>query len=422
MPLPTALPTGAAALFWGVITFSVLVVLHEGGHFLAARLFGVKVHEFMLGLPGPALRWRSKNGGVTYGVTAIPLGGYVRIAGMEPGAEDALLAQALGLLADRRRIDAEDLARDLRTDLQRATALLTTLEDYAVAGLEGDQYVALVTREEGESDDALLGRLRAHVFRGQPTWKRIVILAMGVLVNLVTALLIFTVTLSIWGLPTTTSKISSVQAGSGAAAAGVVPGDTVLAINGKHVSWDGLLAIVHASRPGVHVALTVRHNAASRTVVATLGTRPDGSALLGIAPTVVDIPMAPLAALGKSLEWTGLVFVSVGQFFNPHTFAASVSSARSVVGISYEVASAAKAGALQYSWLFALLSLSLGVLNILPIPPLDGGKVAVEIIESTIRRPIPRRISLTVSAVGATLLFSLIFYLMYADIVRYIVK
>ena len=62
---------GFAALFWGVITFSLLVVVHEGGHFLAARLFGVKVHEFMVGLPGPAIRFRGSK--TTYGITAIPL-------------------------------------------------------------------------------------------------------------------------------------------------------------------------------------------------------------------------------------------------------------------------------------------------------------------------------------------------------------
>lgn len=425
MPLPTALPTGAAAIFWGVITFSILVLLHEGGHFLAARLFGVKVHEFMLGLPGPAVRWRSRRSGITYGVTAVPLGGYVRIAGMEPGGEDGLLPAALGLLADRRTLDADTLARDLDVDAARAAQLLATLEDYAVAEPDADTpgYAALIERATGESDADLLARLRAHVFRGQPTWKRIVILAMGVLVNLVTALLIFTVTLSIWGLPTPTLTIASVQAASAAQHAGILAGDTVLDVNGRHVTtWQGLLSAIGSSRPGAVVLVTYRRGAAVRTVPAKLGTGTGGRPLLGITSKERNVPLAPTAAFAQSLQWTGLVFVAVGQFFNPRTFAASVGNARSVVGISYEVAAAAKAGALQYAWLFALLSLSLGVLNILPIPPLDGGKVAVEIVETAMGRPIPRRVALAISAVGAALLFSLIFYLMYADIVRYIVK
>ncbi len=82
------------------------------GHFLAARAFGVKVHEFMVGLPGPALRLHTKN--MDWGVTAVPLGGYVRIAGMEPGAEDELLGEALVAVRDRGPLDAAALAADAR--------------------------------------------------------------------------------------------------------------------------------------------------------------------------------------------------------------------------------------------------------------------------------------------------------------------
>ena len=74
--------TVLADIFWFIVTFSILVVLHEGGHFLVARAFGVYVHEFMIGLPGPALRFHGKK--TDYGITAVPLGGYVRISGMEP--------------------------------------------------------------------------------------------------------------------------------------------------------------------------------------------------------------------------------------------------------------------------------------------------------------------------------------------------
>ena len=240
------LPTGAAAIFWGVLTFSILVVLHEGGHFLAARAFGVKVHEFMLGLPGPALRWRSKRSGVVYGVTAIPLGGYVRIAGMEPGSEDELLGRALGLLVDRGRIDSADLASELAIPTDRASALLATLEDYRAAEtVEGwPESRPVVQREAGEDDAALLARVRSSVYRGQASWKRIAILAMGVLVNLATAVLVFTVVLSAFGLPVPSDKpvVGSVQSGSAAAVAGLRPGDVVLTIEGARISALGAAA------------------------------------------------------------------------------------------------------------------------------------------------------------------------------------
>jgi len=422
------LPTGAAAIFWGVLTFSILVVLHEGGHFLAARAFGVKVHEFMLGLPGPALRWRSKRSGVVYGITAIPLGGYVRIAGMEPGSEDELLGRALGLLVDRGRIDSTDLASELAIPKDRASALLATLEDYRAAeAIEGwPESRPVVQREAGEDDVALLARVRSSVYRGQASWKRIAILAMGVLVNLATAVLVFTVVLSAFGLPVPSDKpvVGSVQSGSAAAVAGLQPGDVVLNIEGATVArWGLLQEKIAAYRPGQTVHVGISRNAVPMSVSVTLGARTDTPtvAFLGVGPGEDHERLPVLAALKTSFGYIGLTFVAIADFFNPTKFAASVSNARSVVGISYEVARAAEAGPFEYAWLVAVLSLSLGVMNILPIPPLDGGKVAVEIVEALVRRPIPKKISYALSGIGAALLFSLIFYLMYADVMRYVV-
>ena len=103
---------------------------------------------------------------------------------------------------------------------------------------------------------------------------------------------------------------------------------------------------------------------------------------------------------------------------HPSQFVQNLQGARSVIGISAEVAQAVRNGPLDYAWLLALLSLSLGVMNILPLPPLDGGKVALELIERAVGHPIRRELAYGVSAAGAILLFALIGYLMYADIVR----
>jgi regulator of sigma E protease len=420
-----SLPSGPAAIFWGVITFSLLVVLHEGGHFLAARTFGVKVHEFMLGLPGPALRWRSKRTGISYGVTALPLGGYVRIAGMEPGAEDELLGAALGLVVDRRTIDAATLATELSVPRERANALLTTLEDYLAAAPVEDSMdsSALVERLPSETDEQLLTRVRSTVYRGQPAWKRITILAMGVIVNILSAIIILVLALTIIGVPKPVPTIASVYANTGAAAAGLRRGDTITSIDGRAVSdWTALKAILKTAKPGVALQVGIRRGGTLTTVKVTPTAATDGTAQLGVQAVANNVPVAFGEAVQLSLSLTGQVFVAVGRFFNPSTFAASLQGARSVVGISYEVATAASEGVLPYAVLVALLSLSLGIMNILPIPPLDGGKIAVELVEAVLRRPVPRRLSLAVSAVGTLLLFSLIFYLMYADVLRYIVN
>jgi regulator of sigma E protease len=423
-----SMPTGVAALFWGVVTFSLLVVIHEGGHFLAARVFGVKVHEFMVGLPGPAFRVKSERSGTSYGITAIPLGGYVRIAGMEPGAEDPLLGRALALLADRHRLGPSELAGEFASsgvDHARATAMLTTLEDYGAAEPIADwpESHSLVDRDEGETDEALLSRVRSNVYRGQPTWKRITILCMGVLFNLLAAMLIFTVTLSVWGYDVPSTQLNTIVKDSAAAKAGLRVGDRITAIDGKPIiEWEALLASTSAHKPGDKTSVTVLRDGRAMTFELALGSDAAGHAFLGVGPKPVRKRFTVLGAAKESVVWTGMVFVAVGRFFNPSTFTASLSGARSIVGISYEVAAAVKAGPINYAWMVALLSLSLGVMNILPIPPLDGGKIAVELIEKLFRRPLRREINYAFSAIGTVLLFSLIFYLMYADVVRYIVK
>jgi regulator of sigma E protease len=425
MTAVTNLPSGGAAIFWGVITFSLLIVLHEGGHFVAARAFGLKVHEFMLGLPSPGLRWRSKRSGVTYGVTILPLGGYVRIAGMEPGHEDEMLGSALGLLVSRARLDAGDMAAYLGVPRDRATALLTTLEDYGAAQAVDDSmdWIPLVSHGPGEDDATLLGRVRSHVYRGLPTWKRVTVLSMGVLVNITSAIVILTLALTLVGIPTPTTKLQAIAVDGPAATAGLVAGDRITSIDGARISsWDQLKATLAKATPGVPIAVGVVRGTVAVSVKVTPTKNTGGGGYLGVTAGLANVPMGFAGAVGQSFAMVGAVFVAIGRLVNPSTFAQSLQGARSVVGISYEVATAAQEGPLAYAWMVALLSLSLGVMNILPVPPLDGGKIAVEIGERIFGRRMPRKVSLAFSAVGTLLLFSLIFYLMYADVVRYIIK
>jgi regulator of sigma E protease len=420
-------PSLLAIIFWGIVTFSLLVVIHEGGHFFAARAFGVRVHEFMIGLPGPALRYRSKRSGIAYGVTAIPLGGYVRIAGMEPGAEDELLGPALKATAVAGAMDSGTLADTLRIPRDRASSLLRTLEDWGSvqhrAGDEGDVYRPLVTSAEDVDPAQLLAGERRHVYAGLKTWQRITVLSMGVLMNLLTAILLLTVTLSIVGYPQPSLTLAGVAKASPAAAAGLTAGDSLVAIDDRKLAdWPALLAAVASRKPGDSATVSYLRAGTPRTVTVVLASHKQGRLpFLGVISKETQYRPSPFKAAGLSLQWTGLVFVAIAQFFNPATFATSIQGARSVVGISVETARAASSGVADYVYIVALLSLSLGVMNLLPLPPLDGGKIVLELVEKVMRRPIPKAVSLGFSLAGALLLFSLIGYLMYSDVIRYVI-
>jgi regulator of sigma E protease len=414
-----------SAIFWGILTFSILVVLHEGGHFAVARAFGVKVHEFMLGLPGPAIRWQGKN--TTFGVTAIPLGGYVRIAGMEPGPEDPRLADALAFVTKNRETSAVELSDEFGYDLSDAEGLLVTLADWGAINppptRNDSVYSAIHPAALAQDPVALLDVARTITYRGLSTWKRIAVLSAGVLVNLASAVLVFVLVLTLYGVPSQTLRVDIAAPTGAAAAAGIISGDTVSSINGKKLAeWNDLISTLGTFKPGDQVTVVVDRVGSPKTFSVTLGRSETGDARLGIQVATENVRMAPGAALKESFMWIGLVFKAIGGFFNPGTFKQSVSGSMSVVGVSVEVSRAVQRGPIDYAFLVALLSLSLGVMNILPIPPLDGGKVALEIIEGVTRRQIPRKVAYGLSLTGALLLFSFIGYLMYADVVKFIVK
>jgi regulator of sigma E protease len=412
-----------SAIFWGILTFSILVVLHEGGHFLTARSFGVHVHEFMIGLPGPAVRFHGKK--TDYGITAIPLGGYVRISGMEPGPEDPLLGPALAYITAERSATATSLAEALGVDDAQADSLLYTLVDWNAIGTVPDsdgEYVASFPAKLAENPRELLDEARSTTYRSLSTIKRIVVLSAGVVVNLVSAILVFVLVLTLYGVPKQTLTVATTLPAGAAAAAGMRSGDTVRSFDGTVLQdWEALLADLAKHKPGDVVEVTVDRDGATLTKTITLGKNESGGAQLGIGVTQTRVRLSVGEALKDSFMWIGLVFKAIGGFFNPATFQTSVSQSSSVVGISVAVSRAVESGPIDYAFIVALLSLSLGVMNILPIPPLDGGKIVVEIWEAIIGRPLSRTFSIGLSATGTLLLLVFISYLMYSDVMKYVV-
>ncbi len=313
-------------IFWGVITFSLLIVIHEGGHFLSARMFGVKVHEFMLGLPGPAIRFEGKK--TVYGVTAIPLGGYVKIAGMEPGPEDPLLQDALAHLTREQHLDGDGLAALMDIDVEHADALLYTLADWGAASRADRKstiYDAVYPAEAAADPAALLTTARAETYRALPLWKRIVVLSAGVVLNLLTAILVFTIVLSAYGVPEVSLKIAGVAPKGAAVAAGLAAGDRITKIGSTQLeTWDDLVSTVARYKPGNEVDVTYVRNGQTRTATLTLTKGPQGRAFLGVEAGQELVRMSPVKALGQSFVYVGMMFKAVTDFFRPSTFETSL--------------------------------------------------------------------------------------------------
>lgn len=416
-----------SAIFWGILTFSLLVFLHEGGHFLAARAFGVKVHEFFIGLPGPSLSF--KRNATRYGVTAIPLGGYVKIAGMEGDGKDDRLVPLLRYFASGNPSDYDSVISYLSSiseseeTPQAYDALIATLEDWGhiTFNEETGVWECTFVLVEDESDEELIARAKVGTYLGLNRYKRIAVLLSGVFVNIVVAIAIFTIVLSVFGFYDDLGSITPLENGP-AAASGLIEGDRVLSVNNhKTKNFEEISQQISKFQPGENVYVEYQRNGNTALIEVALAQRPDDAAApyMGIQPYLEHTTVTVPKAFGMSFGYIKMTLKALAGFFSPATFQESVSQSSSIVGIAVITAKAAESSALDYAWIVAAISLSLGIMNMLPIPPLDGGKVLMEIIGGIRKKDVPIQVQTKLSMIGFGLLMILVVVLMYNDISRF---
>ena len=351
------------ALFQFTIPFlvllGILVFVHELGHFLVAKKLGIKVLKFSLGFGPPLLsrRW----GETEYLISAVPLGGYVKLFGEDPAEE----------------LDAEETRRS---------------------------------------------------FSARPVWHRIGVVVAGPLMNFVLAVVVFSV-LSLFGSPVPLPVIGEVSADMPAAAAGIESGDRVVAINGEVVeTWEDLARLVVASG-GDQIDVVVARGEETLTFQITPARRNGHNLLgeevekpmIGVAPSgevVVKrhpVWQAPWIGVLETVKWTGLTLdvlrkMVLGQV-SPRTLGGPIA-------IAQMAGETARAGLLSFLFLVAVLSVNLGVLNLLPIPILDGGHMLFFVIEAVRGKEVSLRNREVAQQIGLAILLLLMVYVFYNDIVR----
>ncbi|HIW76505.1 MULTISPECIES: site-2 protease family protein [Gordonibacter] len=352
-------------ILYATIVLGILVFIHEGGHYLASRAFGVRVTEFMLGLPGPSIGFTK--GGTKFGVTPFLLGGYAKVCGMEPGEMSPHLEAALASLYRRGTANMEDIARDCGISDDDAYEALEELVEWgsAVGPTKKDQFNTYRAPEVKPGKKALaagavaysLGEARPvdnphelfeseyrQQYRSLPFWKRSVILVAGVVVNLVFAVLLFVILFSVLGLDMTNPETGAVQ----------------------------------------HVVLN------------------------------------PLQAIQFGFMYIGTVVQFVIGLFNPATAADTVSNSSSIIGIAAMSKTYFDMGAAYAIFFTAMISVSLGIMNLLPIPPLDGGRLVIEIFQKVSRKVVSMRALNYMSLAGMALFLCFFLFVANQDIQRFV--
>jgi regulator of sigma E protease len=406
--------TGGVYLI-GIVGLLFLVLVHEAGHFFAARAVGMKPTKFYLGFPPAAIR-RRRNG-IEYGIGVIPLGGYVKIPGMfRPAERDA--QRYFGPL-ESAHPETVPLVDDIRTALRALDerALLPGLDalERRLAALPSSS----VTRLAANGIEELRDGTSASAYWRQATWRRIVAIAAGPFANLLAAVVLLTA-VNVIGLPVALSMaVAKVQPGSPAAKGGLLQGDVIRELAGKEVTSAEQAHDVIQAAKGRGVLVVVERNGARIPVGTITPRRQDGEYLLGLEWSIAyrkdSVPRAVQRAAGQSLDVSRQIVTGLPRLIHPK----ERKQVSSVVGIVHASGEAIRAGTRYYLSILALISISLGILNLLPFLPLDGGHIVVALVERVRRRSLRRELVERFSMIGFALVGIMMYIGVTNDVQRY---
>ena len=272
--------------------------------------------------------------------------------------------------------------------------------------------------------EEFLAHERSRTYLGVGALKRIVMLVAGPLVNIVLAFAIITCSYMVreFSYVPDVSVIGGVEQGTPAEAAGLAAGDQITAVGDTEVStWNGLVeALEPYLSSGTDFELTFERDGQQRTTLVDL---PDGEAteLFGILSSVASYRLTPAQAVQATFDYTGQVASYVAQLLNPSHTMEVLDQSSSVVGISAMASEAASESLSSLLILAAALSMSLGFMNLIPVPPFDGGKILIELIQLVIRRPLPQRVQLGLSYVGVAFMLFVFVVVLKNDLVRFVI-
>jgi len=380
-------------IFVAIVGLGLLVFIHELGHFVVSLALGMRPRRFYVGFP-PAL-WKTSRNGIEYGIGAIPLGGFVKIPGMhrpapvdvDVGTSRALQeAPALGGATSRLRnalaTGDHDAARDA----------LGVLRSLAAERELSSQASTALAKGLDDLDDAL----GPDAYWRAPTWKRVAAIAAGPLANIALALVLFA-GLYMTSVGSATTTVDQVSPGSPAAVAGLAPGDRIVSIDGTAVQAEDISKLISGSE-GKPLEVLVVRDGGLVALPRTSARESDGRYRLGFVLAGEGLPA--YQAIGESFRLSWRVTREIGTSLGRLVTGEGRQDISSPVGIVQGSSDAAKQGTENFLFVLGLISLSIALLNLLPLLPLDGGHIVFAVAEGIQGRAVRREVYERVSVVG----------------------
>ena len=346
-----------------------LIFIHEMGHYLAGRWFGVKADAFSIGFGHEILGWTDRQG-TRWKVGWLPLGGYVKFAG-----------------------------------------------DMNPASTPSEEWLALPAEE------------RNRTFQAKPVWQRFIIVAAGPLVNFLFAILVYVALFASYGQPQTPPVAAAIREDSAAAAAGFQPGDRVLRIDGREIGrFEDMITYI-AIRPGQPMRFDIDRGGRQLTLDVTPRTdiqrdRFGNEARIGVVglqrPGIEVVRLQPHQVVGAAFVQTGdtvrMMVVTLGQLIRGQRSLQEMGGPLKIAQFSGQQASL---GWLDFVLFMALISINLGFINLLPIPLLDGGHLLFYTIEGVRRKPLGLQAQEWAFRTGLAVLLALMIFVTFNDLASF---
>ena len=391
-----------------ILGLALLIFVHEVGHFVGSLAVGLRPRKFYVGFPPPIVRKTRK--GIEYGIGMIPLGGFVTIPGMHrPIPHDAerrfsrAVAEVPALAGPVDRVKRSLEVEDFPSTLGEVDELEQVLGEQPLSP------GARTTADKGVIE--LRDALGSDAYWKAPIWKRLVAIGAGPAANVALAIVLFTfLFMTVAGNATSTVATIAPELAAGvdspAQTIGLRPGDRIVAINDQRVSADEIADTIAGSQ-GRAILLTVARNGQELELGPVAAQLIDERYRLGFGLEGEGLGFFP--SFVRAVEVTGTISKEIVKSLGRLVTGDGRKDVSSPIGITRASSDAVQQGASNYLWVLGLISLSLALLNLLPLLPLDGGHILFALVEGARGRFVRREIYERVSVIGLAVVLLLFF-------------
>ena len=409
-----------------IFIFGVIVVVHEFGHFYFAKKAGILVREFAIGM-GPKIFAHTGKDGTLYTIRILPLGGYVRMAGwgedkteIKTGTPASLGLNEAGVVTrinlsgkqlDNLSLPMNVTSFDFEEKLEITGLVLEESKTYKV------DHDATIVEEDGT--EVRIAPLDVQ-YQNATVWGRLITNFAGPMNNFILGILLFIFLMFMQGgVADLSSNAVSITDGGALQAAGLVTGDKILSVNGDATdSYTEVATIISKAAEDATTApsfdLVVEHDGATKNVTVT-AEKVDGTYRIGISPILKTGFVDKIVGGFQEAGATALLIVTALKNLIANFDVKQLGGPVAIYKVS---AQAAEFGLASVLGLMAMLSINLGIFNLIPIPALDGGKIVMNILEAIRRKPLKPETESYITLAGVAVMVVLMIVVTWNDIIR----